>query len=114
MRIFKIQNLAEVRRTLTFKPQLPMKSMLWKNVQNNRIYCLLAMMQYLLSYINPDSTWGDRLKTLLTDHPQISLQVMGFPQDWRKSPLWDAGGAIIDNSSQQSTVRANKEKTVTT
>lgn len=75
-------------RKLTFKPKLPNKDKKWENIQNDRIYCLLMMMQYLLQYINPNSTWQSRLINLLEEHPNVSLKSMGFPVDWKENKLW--------------------------
>ncbi len=75
-------------RTLTFKPKLPEKMAAWKGVSNTRIYSMLAMMQYLLRQINPQSTWKDRLLSLLQDYPQVSVAVMGFPDDWKERVFW--------------------------
>jgi len=75
-------------RTLTFKPKLPEKSAAWKDVSNTRIYSVLAMIQYLLRQINPQSTWRQRLISLLNDYPQISVSVMGFPDSWQESSIW--------------------------
>lgn len=75
-------------RTLTFKPKLPEKMEDWKNISNTRVYSVLAMMQYLLRKIDPQSTWKQRLLVLLQEYSHISLVVMGFPNDWEKSSIW--------------------------
>lgn len=75
-------------KTLTFKPALPEKSPIWKGIKNNRIYALLILMEYLLNEVNPNSTWGSRLQSLLKNYPEVSLATMGFPKDWLIRTPW--------------------------
>jgi abortive infection bacteriophage resistance protein len=54
-----------------------------------RPFLLLCIMQHLLITINPSSTWGNRVKQLLSEFPildgylDVSLQGMGVLQDWQ-------------------------------
>lgn len=75
-------------RTLTFKPKLPERLPMWQGMRNDRLYSLLAIIQYLISRINPHSNWKDRLIALLNDNSTVSLVTMGFPDDWNKRALW--------------------------
>jgi abortive infection bacteriophage resistance protein len=62
------------------------------NKSEHKIYNTLVLVQYLMTVICPDSTWGAQLIELLGKYP-IDIRRMGFPDDWRDLPLWSA----IDN-----------------
>jgi abortive infection bacteriophage resistance protein len=56
-----------------------------------RLYAVAAVLQYMLHFVHPSSTWGDRLHSHLEtipDSPHISLRHMGFPLGWQNLPLW--------------------------
>jgi len=60
-----------------------------------RLYAVAAVLQYLMCYIHPTSTWGARLKMHLDSFPSsshISLRHMGFPENWSELPLWKRDG----------------------
>lgn len=54
-----------------------------------RPFMLLCMIQHLMTIINPSSTWGRRLKTLLEydfpdlAHLDLGLERMGVDEDWK-------------------------------
>jgi abortive infection bacteriophage resistance protein len=75
-------------RTLTFKPLLPLKSEIWKDIKNNRVYCLLSIIKYLLNKINTDSEWSKNLKLLVKEYSEIPLTAMGFPSNWINEKIW--------------------------
>lgn len=59
--------------------------------RNQRVFCLLCISKHLLNIINPSSSWGERLKKLLLDFPDIQhlgldLASMGIVEDWEQ---WD-------------------------
>jgi hypothetical protein len=57
-----------------------------------RLYAVAAVLQYMLCFIHPSSTWGQRLSShlkTLPSSPHISLRHMGFPQGWESLSLWD-------------------------
>lgn len=56
-----------------------------------RLYAVAAVLQYLMRFVHPSSTWGDRLHSHLDtipESPHISLRHMGFPVGWQNLPLW--------------------------
>lgn len=59
----------------------------------SRIYSVIAIVQYLLKNINPNSSWDDRLKELCKTFPRvegiISLANAGFPESWQDLDLWN-------------------------
>lgn len=56
-----------------------------------RLYGVAVAIRYLLRTINPTTSWGERLGTLLENFPSapgISIRNMGFPSDWQNQALW--------------------------
>jgi len=57
--------------------------------QNQRVFCLLCISKHLLNIINPSSSWGNRLRALLLEFPdiqhlQLDLKSMGAIEGWGK------------------------------
>lgn len=53
-----------------------------------RLYYFLVVIEYLLRRINPGSSWHQRLSALLEEHPNVSREHMGIPEDWREERFW--------------------------
>lgn len=58
-------------------------------IPNNRVFGVLTILHYLLKKIAPQSEWRSRLYSLLDEYPEISRLSMGFPENWKESPLWE-------------------------
>lgn len=54
-----------------------------------RLYNTLVMLAYMLDVISSRSQWRAELLALLGQHPKVDLAAMGFPDDWRDSPIWE-------------------------
>jgi abortive infection bacteriophage resistance protein len=57
-----------------------------------RLYATAAVLQYLMKFIHPTSTWGVRLRDHLKtfpDSPHLSHRHMGFPEGWHALSLWN-------------------------
>ncbi len=55
---------------------------------NRRLFTVLTLLAYLLKRIDAQNDWQIRLEHLLQTYPEIPLSWMGFPANWRESPLW--------------------------
>lgn len=55
---------------------------------NDRVFAVLAVLRSLLREIEPQSAWQTRLEKLLNTYPEIPRAPMGFPNNWRESPIW--------------------------
>lgn len=44
--------------------------------------------QTLLKHVSGDTHWADRLGELLADYPNLPLEDMGFPENWRQQIIW--------------------------
>jgi len=80
-------------RELGVKPFIPRKNKYpqWHTpveIPQNRIFGVLTILHYFLTIIAPQSKWKSRLYTLLNEYPEISRWSMGFPDNWKESPLW--------------------------
>lgn len=78
-------------RALRIRPLFPRKTarpFLSVATTNNRVYYVLAIIQYLMQTINPSSTFATRLKLLISDFPEVNPSAMGFPGNWEEEPLW--------------------------
>lgn len=61
-----------------------------KLYKQKSIYNILVMLVYFVDRIAPQSHWGERISTFLTnkDNSQY-LPEMGFPNDWKSRPIWE-------------------------
>lgn len=80
-------------RELGFKPRIPRENKFpeWHKpvvIPQNRVFGILTILRYLLTIIAPQSRWESRLFALLEEYPEISRRSMGFPDNWKDSPLW--------------------------
>jgi abortive infection bacteriophage resistance protein len=75
-------------RELSLKPELLRE---WKQfgVQNNRIFCVLLMLDHILTQVAPNYRWKDKLMVTILDNPWLDLGAMGFPRDWKMFPPWN-------------------------
>ncbi|MDR0404074.1 MAG: hypothetical protein LBH35_10875, partial [Treponema sp.] len=58
------------------------------NINNRKVYIVLAVMVYLLDTVTPRHGFRQKIKELLAKHPQTDTAAMGFPQDWLADPFW--------------------------
>jgi len=57
----------------------------------SRVFVMLCILLYLMRTVSPNSSWPVRLRQLLDSFPLIhglSLESMGFPDNWATQPLW--------------------------
>lgn len=81
-------------REFTFMSRLPRKGSAalldsLRDDRDRRIYNTLTFILYLMNQVSPGHTWAVRLLKLAEKH-EIPVREMGFPQDWRDRPLWQA------------------------
>lgn len=77
-------------RQLAIKPQLPSRSLSWPHVleSNERLYCILVIVQHMLKRSSPHCHWRDRLFQLFDEHHDVPLSSMQIPSDWRGRVIW--------------------------
>ena len=55
---------------------------------NQQIGILLTICRYWLNRIHPGDDWTSRVLALFDAYPEIPAAAMGFPENWRRHPLW--------------------------
>jgi hypothetical protein len=45
-------------------------------------------MNIILRKISPGNSWVEKVKSLLAEHPEISISEMGFPYGWMDKSVW--------------------------
>lgn len=57
-----------------------------------RFYAIACIAQFMLRHANPRTSWRNRFLGHLDTFPesrQIDLKSAGFPEGWRKEPIWN-------------------------
>lgn len=78
-------------QTLGYPPQVPNKDERWQGenkLRQDRCGVILMICRYLLRMISPTSQWHLRVESLLEEYPEIPLESMGLPQNWKDHPIW--------------------------
>ena len=80
-------------REIPIRPQIPDRrhNPEWhSSVQfdSSRVFTVLTLLRYLLQFIEPKNDFGVRLENLLLAYPEIPVGAMGFPPNWKDSPIW--------------------------
>lgn len=79
-------------RSMSIRPQIPKKTKnSWinmHNVQNDKTYFMLSMIKYLLHTVNPNSSFSDKLKSLLQQYNNVDPAAMNFSINWHQEILW--------------------------
>ncbi len=52
-----------------------------------RLFAVLLLLAYLMKQVSPDSKWINKLLKLITDHPDVPVKNMGFPDGWQAYEL---------------------------
>jgi abortive infection bacteriophage resistance protein len=61
----------------------------FRRLPAERVYGAIAVAQFLMQRVSPNSHWPARLKELMRTLPAtFSQALMGFPPDWETLPLW--------------------------
>lgn len=59
------------------------------NMNSNKLYYSLCVINYLLQTANPTSKFNNRLIDLINEYNNVvRLSSMGFPENWEKEYLW--------------------------
>lgn len=57
-------------------------------IENNKTFGILTVLYFLLNQAAPQSRWRDRMYTLFDEYEDVPKRFMGFPDNWKSSPLW--------------------------
>jgi abortive infection bacteriophage resistance protein len=80
-------------RELGYKPDLPQKNKFpaWHEVsplKNTRSGIILMICRHMLALITPTSQWSGRVEKLFLEYPDIPVEDMGLPHDWKEHRVW--------------------------
>ncbi|NAS10649.1 Abi family protein [Poritiphilus flavus] len=57
-----------------------------------KIYAGFCIIVYCLGFVNPYNKYASSLIELFNKYPQVDLNHMGFPENWKEQPLWTKYG----------------------
>jgi abortive infection bacteriophage resistance protein len=78
-------------RPIILTVKKPLHPWISKSYTNNaRMYYFLCCTYYFLKTINPNGHFKDRLFDLVSKYPEVPIQFMGFPGNWREEKLWQS------------------------
>ena len=60
------------------------------SIDRSRTYYKMAMVKYLLEFINPKNVFKEALLDLHAAYPSIDFRAIGFTKDWEQEPLWQS------------------------
>jgi len=89
-RLWNRRNMFEVKRV----PEIELPSLFHltrPELDRQKPYATLAIMQHFLKQISPDSSWCKKLIALVDTFPETAhfhIRDAGFPEDWASLPLW--------------------------
>ena len=78
-------------RSMRMKPKIPNKDPQWVvpvRIDNGKVFGVLSICRHALRIVAPASGWQERLENLFEKHSAVPIAAMGFPADWKKSPIW--------------------------
>ena len=79
-------------RVIGTSPKLPRKLSEWRDpvlIQGNRVFVVLSILSWLVSKSSDSTEWQLKVIELLNHaENEIPLSEMGFPENWRESPIW--------------------------
>lgn len=81
-------------RVLGVKPYIPRKNKYteWHvpvQITQDKVFGIITILYYMLSRVASKSRWRDRFENLLKEYPDVNIQNMGFPINWRASRIWN-------------------------
>jgi abortive infection bacteriophage resistance protein len=55
----------------------------------NSVYNVLVILAKTLRHQSPDTTFPDRVRSLVETRAAGQMRSMGFPEDWKQRPIWE-------------------------
>ncbi|GAB4224435.1 MAG: Abi family protein [Gammaproteobacteria bacterium] len=74
-------------RNFTLKPVIA-NSYKQQLKNNSSFSAQAAILKIFLNVISPGSDWAKHLRELISDHPNIDVNRMGFRNDWQSDAFW--------------------------
>ena len=77
-------------REFGMKPKIPQHPD-WQlpcQIPAQRSFAIMTICKYCLTQVAPQTHWRVRVDDLLSRFPTVPTSEMGFPQNWKDSPIW--------------------------
>lgn len=71
-----------------FKPDIDIDRSGSQHQPRNSIYNVLVILSKTLKHQSPDTSFPQRVRTLIETRSGSQQKAMGFPSDWRTRPIW--------------------------
>lgn len=69
----------------------------------SKIYPSLAVIAYILSFVDPENDWRHRMVSLIASCPESDglnpVAIMGFPSNWESLGMWKADISFVNGSA---------------
>jgi abortive infection bacteriophage resistance protein len=76
-------------KILAIEPMVPKNQKLFKTIDNNKVFFVLTMIEYILIKIDSEEfSFKYELKQLLKRYPSIDKKAMGFVENWEELEIW--------------------------
>jgi len=80
-------------RVYGIKPKIPVKKKdaRWHEplkVRNDRLFGIITVCKHCMDCMAPQSDWPQRIISHIDEYPDIPINDMGFPTEWRTCPIW--------------------------
>ena len=73
-------------RTFTIKPKIP--HAFGTEIKTDRLYAVCCIVHHIMATISDGTKWSERLKELVSERGECTLESMGFPKDWDTQSFW--------------------------
>lgn len=71
-------------KQFSIKAQIPKKLPQFKGLRNDKIFILIMILDYMFKYLDTADGFSEKIKSLLREYPEISLEALGFTDDWNE------------------------------
>lgn len=89
-RLWNRKTVKRSRHIKQFKNDLDIDRTGKQHQPSNSIYNVLVILARTLRHQSPDTTFPQRVRTLVETRSTAQQVAMGFPPDWRSRPIWQA------------------------
>ena len=71
-------------KQFAIKALVPKKIEDFKGLRNDKIFILVLLLQYMFKGLDAVDGFKEKIEALLREYPEIPLEAMGFPEDWKE------------------------------
>ena len=71
-------------KQFAIKALIPKKIAQFQDVKNDKIFILIMLLEYMFKHLDTAGDFSHRIKSLLSEYPEIPLEGLGFTDDWEE------------------------------